>query len=153
LIPEAIASDDFYKDLSVMQLCKEFNKTTLEKQDYEMIYRGGHLRQHHEKDIKLYLHKLDKKLTAMEDRFIEFFARYNIPYQRIPQSKEPADGKAAKSSGKSRMRNLIAAITELLKLKDEIMRADHRLKSPIYSFDLADNEYYKGVMQVELQIK
>lgn len=138
-IPEAVASEDFYRDLSVMQLCKEFNKTTLERKEFEMIVRGGHYRQHFENEVKLYLHKLDKKLTSMEERYIEIFARYNIPYN----SKEDA------KNGKSRRRNLVAAISELLKLKDEIMRADHRLKSTIYSYDLADNDYYKGVMQVE----
>jgi hypothetical protein len=79
-IPEEVASEDFYKDLSVMQLCKEFNKTTLERKEFDMIVRGGHHRQHFEKEMKLYLHKLDKKLTSMEDRFKEFFTRYNIPY-------------------------------------------------------------------------
>jgi hypothetical protein len=140
LIPEEVASEDFYRDLSVMQLCKEFNKTTLERKEYDMIVRGGHHRQHFEKEMKLYLHKIDKKLTSMEDRFKEFFTRYNIPY----------GGKGEdKNGGKQRRRNLISAISDLLKLKDEIMRADHRLKSTIYSYDLADNDYYKGVMQVE----
>lgn len=63
-----------------MQLCKEFNKTTLERKEYDMIVRGGHHRQHFEKEMKLYVQKLDRKLTAMEDRFKEFFTRYNIPY-------------------------------------------------------------------------
>lgn len=126
-----------------MQLCKEFNKTTLERKEFDMIVRGGHHRQHFEKEMKLYLHKLDKKLTSMEDRFKEFFTRYNIPY----------GSQVEKNGGKQRRRNLISAISDLLKLKDEIMRADHRLKSTIYSYDLADNDYYKGVMQVEQQIK
>ncbi len=28
---QEVVSDDFYRDLSVMQLCKEFNKTTKER--------------------------------------------------------------------------------------------------------------------------
>ena len=58
-IPEEVASEDFYRDLSVMQLCKEFNKTTLERKEYDMRVRGGHHRQHFEKEMKLYLNKLD----------------------------------------------------------------------------------------------
>ena len=32
------------------------------------------------------------------------------------------------------------------------MKADQRLKSTIYSYDLADNDYYQGLLQVEEQI-
>ena len=38
-------------------------------------------------------------------------------------------------------------------MKEQIMKADHRLKSSIYSYDLADNDYYKGMMQIEQNIK
>ena len=33
------------------------------------------------------------------------------------------------------------------------MKVDQRLKSTIYSYDLAENDYYKGVMQVEAYLK
>ena len=99
------------------------------------------MRQHHESELKQFINKLDIKLSQMEERFKEFFSRYNIPY---------APGNA---KGKVRRRLLVAAIGQLLSLKEEITRADHRLKSTIYSYDLADNDYYKGVMQVELSIK
>ena len=38
-------------------------------------------------------------------------------------------------------------------MKEQIMKADHRLKSNIYSYDLADNHYYKGMMQIEENFK
>ena len=38
-------------------------------------------------------------------------------------------------------------------MKEQIMKADHRLKSSIYSYDLADNDYYKGMMQIEENFK
>jgi hypothetical protein len=38
-------------------------------------------------------------------------------------------------------------------MKEQILKADQRLKSSIYSYDLADNDYYKGMMQVEQKIK
>ena len=136
-IPPEVASDDFYRDLSVLQLCKEFNKTTIEKRDIESIIRHGLYRRHFDKDMQLYLTKLEVKLINMEERFREFFDKYDIKY--VPD-------------GKDSRKQMVKAIGELLKNKEEILKADHRLKSTIYSYDLADNDYYKGVMQVEASI-
>jgi hypothetical protein len=88
--------------------------------------------------MKLYLQKIDKKLAAIEDSFNELFTKHNIPYGGLETRR-----------GNRRRRNLISAINELLKQKDQIMKADQRLKSTIYSYDLADNDYYQGLLQVE----
>jgi len=65
-----------------MQLCIEFNKTMHERQDYDHVLRGGHVREDNYNDVKDFIHKIDKKLGALEGRFIEFFDRYSVPYQR-----------------------------------------------------------------------
>ena len=135
---QEVVSDDFYRDLSVMQLCKEFNKTTKERKEYEVIMRGGQFRKGVEQEMKLYGQKIDKKISAIEECFKELFIKHNIQYDDLDTK-----------GGNQRRRHLISAIGELLKQKDQIMKADQRLKSTIYSYDLADNDYYQGLLQVE----
>ena len=44
LLPQSSVSDDFYGDLTPLQLCKEFNSTSLEKKKYSEIIRVGKFR-------------------------------------------------------------------------------------------------------------
>lgn len=78
---QEVVSDDFYRDLSVMQLCKEFNKTTKERKEYEVIMRGGQFRKGVEQEMKLYGQKIDKKISAIEECFKELFIKHNITYE------------------------------------------------------------------------
>jgi hypothetical protein len=39
-----MVSDDFYEELNPLQLCKEFNKTLMEKKKYERIMKGSQFR-------------------------------------------------------------------------------------------------------------
>jgi hypothetical protein len=67
-----------------------------ERQDYDHVLRGGHIREDNHKEVKDFVHKIDKKLGSLEGRFVEFFERYNVPYQR--------------GQGKNLIRNLMLAI-------------------------------------------
>jgi hypothetical protein len=78
MISQEIVSDDFYRDLSVLQLCKEFNKTSKELKEYELLQLEGAGNQD---DMKLYVKKIEKKLNEMEECFKELFIKYKIQYE------------------------------------------------------------------------
>ena len=88
------------------------------------------------------MNKLEIKLMAIEDRFKEYFIKYNITYVIDPLG-TPVGQRA----------ELKKAISRLLSHKDLSKKEEFRLKSTIYSYDLADNDYYKGIMQVETFLK
>jgi hypothetical protein len=37
--------------------------------------------------------------------------------------------------------------------KEDILKQHHSLSSPIYSYDIADNDYYQGIMMVEQTLR
>lgn len=44
-------SEDFYKDITPLQLCKEYNKTTIEKRDYQRVLKVGQRRKENESEM------------------------------------------------------------------------------------------------------
>jgi hypothetical protein len=84
--------------------------------------------------------KLELKLQEIIRHFKTHFTKHNIKY-------DEAGSKSAK-------RAVIKAINELLLTKkDDILKQHHSLSSPIYSYDIADNDYYQGIMTVEQTLR
>ena len=134
------ASDDFYGELNVMQLCREFNKTVTELKFFKDLVRCGNHRPTAKDEMEAYLNKLEIKLQELIKHFKVHFKRHNIIF-------DEANSKSAKKAA-------IRAINELLKQKkDEILKDRQNLSSPIYSYDIKDNDYYQGIITVEQTLR
>ena len=84
-----------------------------------------------------YLKKLETKLDGIIAHFKRHFKNHEIQ----------CDDAGSKNAKKA----VIRAIKLLLSgdKKDKVLNQHHSLSSPIYSYDIADNDYYQGIMTME----
>ena len=128
-------SDNFYATLSPELLRKEFNKTISERRELEEFVRNQNGKA--DADLIKYNEKLRNKLRAIELAFASLFQDYGIEYKSKKQLKNAIQDLLVKSNQKS------AAPRRLTK----------QLRSSIYSYDLDENDFYRGILQVERNIQ
>lgn len=79
----------------------------------------------HENIVKEYIKRLENKQKAIIERFKHYMKEKNI--QNISN------------------RNILKGIEKLLANKDLAKDQSAKLRSVIYSYDIKDNDYYRGV--------
>ena len=81
-------SDDFYKELSFLQLFKEFKKTTIERKEYSEALKHGEFRPENYQAIERFIQRLDDKLAVMINRFEDYFRKYGIAEMNLQKGIE-----------------------------------------------------------------
>ncbi|CDW91797.1 UNKNOWN [Stylonychia lemnae] len=124
-----ILTDDLIKELNFQQLFSEFKKTKFDMIEYKELLKYGEIRQQTTLDVNQFLDKLEEKQLKIIEKFQQYFQKYDI------KPKSLQDG------------------IEKLRQKQFQIKFDSRLRSVIYSYDLKDNDQYRGIQEVEHYLK
>lgn len=73
-----VASDDFYSELSFLQLYKEFKKSKIEEREYIDSYKKNAFKQENFPQLNTYMVKLTQKINIILNRFEDYFKGYGI---------------------------------------------------------------------------
>eukprot|EP00347_Sterkiella_histriomuscorum_P007541 403348527 len=130
-IKSEVLSDDILNELNFQQLLSEFKKTKYDLIDFHKSLHAGSFMPQNEIIVRQFLDKLEEKQLKIVSRFQEYIHKYGI-HQKVSTLQE--------------------AIQKLREKEHEI-KLDNRLRSVIYSYDLKDNDQYKGISEVEHYLK
>eukprot|EP00347_Sterkiella_histriomuscorum_P022647 403337690 len=130
-IKSEVLSDDILNELNFQQLLSEFKKTKYDLIDFHKSLHAGSFMPQNEIIVRQFLDKLEEKQLKIVSRFQEYIHKYGI-HQKVITLQE--------------------AIQKLREKEHEI-KLDNRLRSVIYSYDLKDNDQYRGISEVEHYLK